>query len=281
LERQEDGALVQTFGSYYDLLDTAANGQCEMSQRSSRRTNNSGFNDASSFEQALDRATYGWPENTRRLRELAASITDDVVQRVRITEFRRSEEDGIGVDLDCYLAGEPDCLLRLHEQPAPGCESVRIVLNACAAAHVGTEMLQAKGAAVAALAQALERAGKRVEIVVAAAIDGVGSSHLETYFPAKREDEPMQLDQLAFSVASGDILRRFIFAEWETLPANIRERFGIYPGGGYGHVAQLRHPGGANVVVGSGEGVSWTDARAARGWVLDQLKERGVVLTAA
>ena len=158
---------------------------------------------------------------------------------------------------------------------------MRIVLNACVAAHVGTEVLQAKGAAVAALAQALERAGKRVEIVVAAAIEAVAtSSHLETYFPAKREDEPMQLDQLAFSVASGDIFRRFIFAAWETLPADIRTQFGIYPGGGYGHVAQLRHHGAVNVVVGSGEGVAWTDAKAAREWVLEQLREQGVKLAA-
>jgi len=161
---------------------------------------------------------------------------------------------------------------------------VRIVLNACVSWNVSPEVLQARGAAVAALASALELAGRRTEIVVAAAIDAkVGKGHLETYFPAKREGEPLQLDQLAFSVASADVFRRLIFAAWETLPSTLRKKFGIRPGGGYGRVSELRHHGHANIVIGSGltERVAWTDASAARIWVLRQLEAQGVQLTAA
>src|SRR5687767_5970853 len=66
----QEGALVQEFSSYYALLDTAEHGATEMIERSSRRINRAGFNDADTFEQALERARCGWPENTRRLREL-------------------------------------------------------------------------------------------------------------------------------------------------------------------------------------------------------------------
>jgi hypothetical protein len=218
LDRAEGGALIQTFGSYYDLLDTAESGATDMQERSSRKTNASDFNDAPTFEVALERAKLGWPENTARLRDLAATLTNDVMQHVAVTEFRRCEDDGIGVDLDSYIQGEPDCLLRPYEVTPPGCESVRIVLNACVSWSVEPTVLQAKGAAVVALANALEQAGRRVEIIVAAAIDAKDGSnlHLETYFPAKPEGEPMQLDAMAFSVASGDVFRRMVFAAWET-----------------------------------------------------------------
>jgi len=253
-----------------------------MPERSSRRITHDNFNDASTFEVALERAKRGWPENTARLRDLAASLTDDVMQRVPVTEFKRSEEDGVGVDVDSYLLGEPDCLLRPHKVTPPGCESVRIVLNACVAWNVPPAILQAKGAAVVALASALEKAGRRVEIVVAAGIDAkFTSGHFETYFPAKREDEPLQLDQLAFTVASADVFRRMVFASWETLPAEVRRDFGIFPNGGYGSVSELRQHGSANILVGSGEGVAWTNAEAARKWVLQQLQQEGVQLSAA
>jgi hypothetical protein len=106
---EREGALIQEFRDFYDLLDTEANGACDMPERSSRKINQSDFNDASSFDVALERAKNGWPENTKRLRDLAASITDDVMQRVLVTEFRRSEEDGIGVDLDAYLVSPIVC----------------------------------------------------------------------------------------------------------------------------------------------------------------------------
>ena len=204
------------------------------------------------------------------------------MQRVPVTEFKRSEEDGVGVDVDSYLLGEPDCLLRPVEVTPPGSESVRIVLNACVAWNVAPAILQAKGAAVVALASALEKAGRRVEIVVAAGIDAkLTCGHLETYFPAKQEDEPLQLDQLAFTVASADVFRRTIFAAWETLPAEVRQDFGIFPRGGYGRVSELRHHGAANIVIGSGAGVAWTSPQAARTWILHQLEAQGVQLSVA
>jgi hypothetical protein len=279
---EREGDLLQGFRTFYDVLDTAQHGATDMTERSSRKINASGFNDATTFGQALERARCGWPENTRRLQDLAASITDDIIQRVAVTEFKRSEEDGIGVDVDSYLMGEPDCLLRPYEVTPPGSESVRIVLNACVSWDVEASVLQAKGAAVVALANALERAGRRVEIIVAAAISGMGyRSHLETWFPAKQEGEPIQFDQLAFSVASADVFRRCVFACWETLPANVRQEFRIFRGGSYGAVAELRHQRGANIVVGSGSGVAWTDASSARAWVLSQLQAQGVVVAAA
>ena len=110
-----------------------------------------------------------------------------------------------------------------------------------------------------------------------------GVGHLETEFPAKRESEPIQLDQLAFSVASADVFRRLVFAAWETLPGDIRNKFGIFPGGGYGRVSELRHQRDANIVISSGatERVAWTNATAARDWVLRQLEAQGVQLTVA
>ncbi|HWO14483.1 MAG TPA: hypothetical protein VNN80_33490, partial [Polyangiaceae bacterium] len=101
--------------------------------------------------------------------------------------------------------------------------------------------------------------------------------------PAKRESEPIQLDQLAFSVASADVFRRLIVAAWETLPGDIRNKFGIFPGGGYGRVSELRHHGSANIVISSGanDSVAWTNANAAHEWVLRQLEAQGVQLAVA
>jgi hypothetical protein len=205
------------------------------------------------------------------------------MRHVAATEFRQCEDDGIEVDLDGYIQGEPDCLLRPYEVTLPGCESVRIVLNACVSWNVEPAVLQAKGAAVVALANALEQAGVGWRSSVAAAIDAKDGSclHLETYFPVKREGEPLQLDQLAFAVASGDLFRRLVFAAWETLPVLLRTRSGIYRNAGYGRVSELRHHGGANILIGSGDAVAWTNPQAAREWVLRQLEAQDVTLSVA
>ena len=74
-----------------------------------------------------------------------------------------------------------------------------------------------------------------------------------------------------------------IFSAWETLPGDVRMKFGLFPGGGYGQVSELRHHANANIVISSGanERVAWTNSNAAREWVLRQLEAQGVQLTVA
>lgn len=282
----KDGDHHQLFQSWEDYLETADKGLVQGDRgRSSRDPSYGGrFYDSANITECLGRAKGGWPENAEKIRTLSASLTDEILSCMKVTDFRRTEEEGMGVDLSAYLEGEPDCILKHVEEDATGDQTIRIVYNGTVSCIVNAEVMQAKGAAIAALTQALELAGKRCEVTLAFCCRGYGDdgvSFIETHVPIKRDGEPVQIDQLAFALASADVFRRLGFAAWEALPEKLRMAQGAYSGGGYGMPSSPKFAEGDIIIdteIGYGGSMQWTNPAAAKQWVLEHLRAQGVEL---
>lgn len=277
---QEAPKVFQTFPSLQAMMTYAEQqepGDLPGEERSSRKRAEVGFNDFPTWEAAVTAGRRGWPEGTDKIRTLSAVLTDKVLAQMRIPELT-SHDEGLVLDVERYREGDPECLLRWEDSDdiMEGQGDVRILVNVCVSSMVSSEVLQGRGAAVVALVQALELAGKRVELTIAANV----SDKIETQFIAKPMGEPLQLDQLAFSVASADMFRRFMFACWERAPKAVRDAVGVYQFGSYGMPKNAHHTNGAQLIlptmIGYGARNEFLTPERTEQWVLDKLEELGV-----
>jgi hypothetical protein len=276
--------VLQQFRSLQDMMEFA-NGPCDIEEysQSSRKTARGGwegnFNDFKDWPSAMNAGRCGWPEGADNIKLLSGTLTDKVLAQIKVPELRHHDE-GVALDVERYREGDPDCVMRWEEgeEVMRGQGQIRILVNVCVSAAVDSSVLQARGAAIVALTHALELVGKRVELTMAANT----ANNIETHFIAKAMEEPVQLDQLAFSAGSADMFRRFMFACWERISdKGVRRDTGI-PNGGYGMVRNAHHVDDYDVVlptlVGYGDKDQFTDPKAAEAWVLLKLKELGVEL---
>jgi len=271
----------QHFRSFQDLVRFAQEDAPHLSkaEQASRKAGDGGdFNDFHSFPEAVKVATSGWPEGTKRIKKVAATLTDKVLATIKVQDFT-TDDEGVFLDTERYLDNDPDCLLKLEdtELEQHGANNIRIFMNCCVSGKVNHKVLAMRGAAVVALVEGLTLAGKQVELTVGANT----ANALEVTFVAKPLDEPLQMDQLAFSVASADMFRRFCFASWERVDdAALLRKVGIRASGGYGRVANCHHVHDFDVILttlsGYGNADEFASVENAEAWVMDKLRMLGV-----
>jgi hypothetical protein len=209
------------------------------------------------------------------VQEIAGELFDLVSNKVVRPEIVRSVE-GEELDIDAYNEGKPECFLVYQdgEEESDGSGVVRILANLTASWNVSAEVLEVRGAALCALVQALEFAGRRCEVVT-----GTNQGTMQVTVTLKRATEPVQMDTLAFALAHAGFYRRLMFSAWETLPKQLLKAAGIYPNRGYGHVEALEDVQADITLPGaSGNDPAWQSVESARAWVLKQLREQGVQL---
>lgn len=236
-----------------------------------------------SYASSVDLARNGWPAGRDCIHELASAYFDKLASTIQKTEYVRAVVGDI-LDVGAYLAGDPECCLveEFETVEGPGRKNVRIVYNGTASAGIEADVLLAKGAAVAALAQLLEYAGHGVEIVLAYGLRANNGSGLavETYVTIKTPDQPMDLGRVGFALAHPATFRRLAFRLWEGQSQALVDACGFRSHGGYGCIAPSVAMTG-DVVIGSsmyGE-AEWTNPASARAWVAAELAKQGVNVT--
>lgn len=181
-----------------------------------------------------------------------------------------------------FVRGVPKCWLAWTEGEAvvqgQGEKILKILLNFTASANVPASVIQTRGAAVCALIEALEYAGRRCEVVVTHVVAANGGDVREDVIVVKRAEHPLQLDQLAFVLGHPAMLRRLHFAFEETLPKSVRENFGFFKRRGHGHPRATSERADIVVPEADGAGEQWASADTARAWVMKCLREQGVQL---
>ena len=198
-----------------------------------------GFDHGMDLEDACEALTHGWDMHRAEMSEQVDSLISSLQEEVNdyIGTHHREVRDVSGgfVDMDRYLLGEPECMVEswMDEDTLQG-KAIKVLVNVAAAAHVSSDKLIARGAAVAAAMDAVMTSGMNVELWVGESIGGSEPDHmLVDLLCVKEYNDLIDPDVLAFATAHPAMLRRVFFYMNEQHEESERRMFGIGPEGGY------------------------------------------------
>lgn len=273
----------RTFRSVAAYVDFASGPSAMEGYRASRKANRNGWSGTDSFEEAVT-LTSGWKEGTALIERLSATVRPQGMKARRVVSMR---EVGPGtLSMGAYVAGHPRPYAVLNDgnQRRPGRgRIVRIVLASATSSGITQEVINTKGAAVAALAAALEQAGRRVEIDVIFRWSGDGNlsgkQGITHIVQVKRAEQKLNLSALAFALTHTSMVRRINFSAMECEGPVIRDRVGVGRGYGYPQDADPLDRKGA-IYIGKTHynEPQWESVEGARAWITSQLKDQGVTL---
>ena len=221
---------------------------------------------------------FGWPEGLAAVTGLVESLSA-LVGSGMLKETFRPAVSGLFFDVGLVLSGEPEAWLETveTEEETKGSKVVTLALNCTVSGSIRASTIQARGAAMLALAVLLERSGRSVRVIVGDATTSDGHSlYAETLI--KDAGEPFDLDKLAFWLVCPDVLRRCFFRICEASP--LRKEVKAYTGGGYGQPVEGWTPEGDITLKGIRSDSGWTPAES-RDWIIQELKGQGVQFSEA
>jgi hypothetical protein len=268
---------VLTFEDFTDAIRAAESDiDTKIGSGASRREEDSHWAGTKDFPSAMRLATEGWPEGQDHVARFAKRI--DVSGRVTKPEIIYDVTGNGGFDMGRVLAGVPECAMewaeseQILESKMHG-KIVHIGFNFCVSAGVSREIIERRGAVVLALCNALETAGRRVEITAQYGSAAAYGNGFEIYIPLKAAGYQPQEDQLAFALVHGSMLRRIGFSLVPQCGANGRRESKR----GYG--LPTDNPFGDIYIPGALYGNSdWSSDANAIKWMLRVLREQGVEL---
>lgn len=257
---------------------------------SSRKIDRGDWNGTATYEDAIALARTGWSA----MRPNVDSILTDIDAKVRTMVLDRPatkfDVTGAYVDVATYLTGDPECMIEIIEEPTPVHGRVaRILIQGTASWSVDAEMIQARGAAVCALADALARSGIYLEVWQEFTVRGkVRGNQKETTDATavclKRASDPLDIDLLMFPLGHPAMFRRLIFDVWERsmTPAQ-RKRYAV--GGdtdnfyGYPHANVLGESIGADIELKMAPSPGSPECNDPAKWVASICEQFGIEVT--
>lgn len=260
----------------------AVQGDSEMMKenRSSRSVNRGASWDlGAEWREALKLANSGWSEG----RKLVGAVGEEYARRLKGrggNRFRpRYETDGGQVDVPLFLSGEPECMSVPRRQPSGPGRVVTMRVSSGFSQSWEAASIARRGAAIVALVDCLEAAGRRAEVWfefgLYAKHDHSAGARMRVEVCIKRAGEALNLDLMGFALAHPVCFRRLGFSYMELREANWREAFGV--GVNYGtclsESEDLEQMAGADVAIpcGVGNQSKFESDEAALAWVREQL----------
>lgn len=288
MARNYTGNIVeeQSYLNWYDFVNHCESATPNSTRRESRVDGDREWNGTKTWEKALTLARKGWPELGVKVKLLSDDLFAKLSRYCMRPEPHYKTEGNI-LDVGRWLDGEPEHWLVMDESEttSQGKRVCRIVYNQTASAGVSTEVMQAKGATIAALVRLLDYADIRSEIELIGVIaKGYGndnnSDRIAYRVNVKDAAQDLDFDIVSFALGHPASFRRMGFACMETFSAETCKWHANY---NYGYPSDLNasERSACDVYVGSqmlGE-PQWTDTRACQKWVLSQLQSLGVTLS--
>lgn len=211
------------FDDLYDFL-LYAQQDSHADKKSSRSERKSDWAGGLSWQETINLAFRGWPEGVSMIDKYRAKIFPLIADRVlRVNPVNKVA--GYSVDIGLYLSNDPECFIsrEIVQRNYPG-RIIKLVCSMSFSASISPETIIQRGAMICALADALEFAGHRVEVVSndasssnAAYVDGSNKSigWFECSVVVKKPEQPLDLNCLAFCIAHPGMLRRVFFSVCE------------------------------------------------------------------
>jgi hypothetical protein len=172
-----------------------------------RRPGEKEFFGTSSFDETLKMAREGWPEGRKLFVNAMASAAPVTA---RVADFTMDVAGAYPIAA-LAAAGDPAAMVDFNPDIDRVRPIIRLALNRCASAAYSAKELTNYGAAVASYVDAIEASGYRVEIDAAmVCLDGKSRPYYCGVI-VKQAHEPMEIDRMAFCLASPSYLRRLHF----------------------------------------------------------------------
>lgn len=183
------------------------------------------FRGSASWEAIKETARLGWAEGRSKLtREL------DTAKFVHVSSNHRAEALDVGgshPNVQEFIAGNPACMVTMGTDQSRTRPIFRFLVGIATSAGIAPEIITRRGAAILSWIDRLEADGARCEVVAFMTYEN--SPHKYTLaLTAKRADEPLDVDRLAFVLMHPGMVRRVGFACMEQHPE--LKSFGV----GYG-----------------------------------------------
>lgn len=165
--------------------------------------------------EACAEALAGVPDaQTEQARKLLARINANIEDRPRVE--RQRHVTGQRINMGAYVTGHPKCMVR-RRVVASDVAPIKIVMEITVAGGVGDDALQARGAALAALAYALSKT-RPVEVHVCWALGGtygLTATHPHTTCMGivKIPTSPLSLSQALAVMGTNSFARNMSFSE--------------------------------------------------------------------
>ena len=238
-------------------------------------------------EAVMNNIRLGWDEHDEAYK-LFKVLSANVRANIPKTIMQRTIGGGI-LRVPSLLAGDPKHFTRnvpLAEVGSnkKGKSHIKLCTNVDAIAGVGPELFRLRGAAMVALAEALEAAGKRVELSIAIATTPYGGYMDGNKHPEKNQryfvtvkpfSSPVSALLHTYPLMNPNILRTLFFAFWTTLPHDEERHFYRGTAGAVGVVPDHN----ADLYIaefGAHNAGSYDDLEGAQKWILEQMKAFGV-----
>ena len=201
---------------------------------SSRKTDEKSWNGTETYADAIVLARSGWTDIRPNVDQLLSDVDAKVRTMIQDRPATRFDVTGAHVDVATYLTGDPECMIEIVQEPAPVHGRVaRMLIQGTASWSVDAAMIQARGAAVCALADALARSGIYLEIwqefTITHKLKGKTKKTTDaTAVCIKNASDPLDIDLLMFPLGHPAMFRRLIFDVWERsmTPAQ-RKRYAV------------------------------------------------------
>ena len=237
------------------------------------------------WDGALQLARAGWPKGALEARAQYEALWGRLSALIDAQESRYThvpERWGI-LDVGAFCAGGPEHWLEFDEvrRAGEGTRYVKLAVNVAASAGIDGPVMAARAVAIAALVDALELVGIRVEVTILDSVcnEGAFASHAVV---VKQYDTLLDLDRLVFAAGHPAMLRRIGLALMEHYPAWVRQRIGVGEmGSGYGTPCDPSPDTQAvydiylkQMLAGD---VTWASVNATLAWLRSTLESQGVV----
>lgn len=270
--------IIQRFDSLSEFVDYSLQPN-DTRKNDSRARFNRAFSGTDTFEEAVE-LSRGWTEGADRLSKLKARI-HGIGEAPRRTTVMQEVGPGV-ISMGRYVSGHPQPYAAIKEQHAARKGSgkiVRIYVSISASVTVETDDIERRGGAILELVDALQRAGRRVEVTAVQAVENYRTdASYECRVKIKRAQDRANLPTMAFALAHPAMLRRIVFSAEESLG---NAMFLHHVGEGYGTPANMQDPpkGSLYLPTISPDYRTWDSDAKARRWVKDQCANYGIRLT--
>lgn len=267
---------TETFDSLAEFVDYASGKPSIEGRYCESRKGSKSFTGTASFDEAVTLA-FGWKEGIEKFADMRVKFAPKGQKMRREVQMR---EAGPGVlNMGNYLAGHPQpYAVNVDSQQAARGKGkiVRLEVSLFVSGGTSNDAIERRGGAVTALADALEKAGRRVEIYGNICVSNgtrSGAPRLNFRIRIKAAHEKMSLPTVAFVMGHPSLYRRLGFAALEVHPKGTD--FGAF--NYYGYTAEPDAVPGAVKVPSLHLGTFMSNPNTEK-WVRDTLEAEGVSL---
>jgi hypothetical protein len=268
---------VLLFDTYAEFIRACDASKASQGANLGFAPDNTGFNwyASKTYPEAYKLASEGWKSGADKLRLQLDKI--DVSSYVKKPETAFDVYGDYGFDMGKVMSGEPECMMTLQESEELADSSdgpiIKMVVNTVLSASIPVEVVMRRGAAICAIIDALETSGKQVELTMVCSA-WCGSQCFTHIVPLKNPGEPLQIDQIAFSIGHPSIERRFNF-----IALNLFDAWSITTHS-YGSPCDIQESAIAEVDIyfpqmhGSEE--QWQSVEACQEWIKARIHDFGI-----